>query len=433
MKTTTYLRRITPAAALAIIAVALPAATGQAHVVDAGPARNKQVALTNLTGKQLASKSHINGTASVASEDGQFVVFSTDAALVRRDTNGLDDVYLRAVDEGVTVLVSSKDGVPGNDYSLEPTISADGRYVAFTTWSTNLAKDTNGPTLDVLVKDMHTGRIHPVSVNSREQQRKQNSFSPVIAGNGRYVSFQTFGSYGPKDQDKKEDVYVRDLRKGTTKQASLLPDGRDVPGFLLNGDISDSGSKVVFGNDRSLWLRNLRTGETRRLHKEPSPAPCQDIPAGSAGRPTISGDGKYVAFSSCAAALPGELGDFVDIYRINLASGAVERVHAQGNGHSFLPSLSRDGRYVGFGSEASNLVAGDDEGKTDAFVADLLIGAVTRASQAPDGAGGNSISASTAAAISPDGQVLVYTSYSDNLVEGDRYDLEEVFAWRHDS
>jgi len=107
-------------------------------------------------------------------------------------------------------------------------------------------------------------------------------------------------------------------------------------------------------------------------------------------------------------------------------------VHAQGNGHSFPPSLSRDGRYVGVGSEASNPVAGDDEGKTDAFVADLLIGAVTRASQAPGGAGGNSISASTEAAISPDGQTLVYTSYADNLVQVDMYDLEEVFAWRHD-
>lgn len=117
MKVNTYLRRITPAAALAIIAVALPATTGQAHVADAGPARKKQVALTNLTGRQLPSKSHINGTASVASEDGQFVVFSTDAALVRRDTNGLDDVYLRAVDERVTVLVSSKDGVPGTSPS----------------------------------------------------------------------------------------------------------------------------------------------------------------------------------------------------------------------------------------------------------------------------------------------------------------------------
>ena len=105
-------------------------------------------------------------------------------------------------------------------------------------------------------------------------------------------------------------------------------------------------------------------------------------------------------------------------------------VHPQGNGHSFLPSLSRSGRFVGFGSEASNLVAGDDEGQTDAFVADMVAGTVVRASQTAGGVGANNVSASTAAAISADGQSLVYTSYADNLVAGDRFDEEEAFVWR---
>jgi Tol biopolymer transport system component len=418
---------LTGGLAVAVLALPLQAADASGLATD----HNEQVALVDQTGKQLPNKSHINGTAAVTSADGRYVVFSTDAALVPSDTNGLDDVYLRDTTDGITVLVSHKGGVPGNDFSFEPTISSNGRYVAFTTWATNLFKDTNGSTLDVLVKDMQQGTLRRVSVSSKEQQSKQNSFSPVISGNGRFVSFQTFGKYGAKDQDAKEDVYVRDLRNGKTRQASLLPgNDRDVRGPVLNGDISDTGRKVVFGNNRSLWVRNMKTGETTRFHHEPSPAPCQPIPAGSAGRPVISGNGKFAAFSSCAAALPGEAGDFVDVYRINLATAAIVRVHEQGNGHSFLPSLSRDGRYVGFGSEASNLVAGDDEGQTDAFVADLAEGTVTRASHAPSGAGGNSTSASTQAAISADGQTLVYTSYSDNLVPGDKFDLEEVVAWR---
>ena len=244
------------------------------------------MALVNETGKQLPNKSHINGTAAVSSADGRYVVFSTDAALVPEDTNGLDDVYLRDTTDGITVLVSHRGGVPGNDFSFEPTISSDGRYVAFTTWATNLFNDKNGSTLDVLVKDMQQGTLLRVSVDSQEKQSTKNSFSPVISGNGRFVSFQTFGRYGPKDQDGKEDVYVRNLRRGTTKQASLLPGtNRDVRGPVLNGDISDNGRKVVFGNNRSLWVRNMKTGETRRFHQEPSPAPCQHIPAGSAGRP----------------------------------------------------------------------------------------------------------------------------------------------------
>jgi Tol biopolymer transport system component len=415
------------AGVLALVVLGLPQ-PADARALAA--AHNDQVALTDGTGKQLPFKSHINGTAPVTSADGRYVVFSTDAALAPTDTNGLDDVYLRDTVDGTTVLVSQKGGVPGNDFSLEPTVSADGRYVAFTTWSTNLAKDTNGSTLDVLVKDLQFDVLRRVSVTSREKQSRKNSFSPVISGNGRFVSFQTFGRYGRKDQDKKEDVYVRDLLKGSTKQASLLPDNRDVRGPVLNGDISDNGRKVVFGYNRSLWVRDMRTGVTRLFHHEPAPAPCQDIPAGSAGRPVISGDGRFVAFSSCAASLPGETGDFVDVYRMNLATGAIQRVHEQGNGHSFLPSLSYDGRYVGFGSEATNLVPGDDEGQTDAFLADMGTGTVTRASQAANGTGGNSTSGSTAAAISADGRTLVYTSYADNLVPGDKFDLEEVFAWR---
>jgi Tol biopolymer transport system component len=105
------------------------------------------------------------------------------------------------------------------------------------------------------------------------------------------------------------------------------------------------------------------------------------------------------------------------------------RVHAQGEGHSYLPSLSRNGRYVGFGSDAA-LVASDDEGEPDAYVADVASGTVVRASQTAAGVGGNKKSAANAVAISGNGQTLVYQSYADNLVRGDRFDLEETFVWR---
>ncbi len=414
-----------------IAGLAVAALPLQSAYAALAPAHNEQVALVNGSDKQLSNKSHINGTAAVASADGRYVVFSTDAALVPADKNGVDDVYRRDTVNGTTLLVSQRGGKAGNDYSFEPTISSNGRRVAFTTWATNLAKDTNGSTLDVLVKDLRTGAIRRVSVKSNEQQTGRNSFSPVISGNGRFVSFQTFGSFSAKDQDAKEDVYVRDLLNGTTKQASLAPGtNKDIPGSMLNGDISDDGTKVVFGRNTKLWVRDMAVGRTTLFHSEPASAPCQSFPTGSSGRPVISGNGRYVAFSSCAASLPGETGAFVDIYRKDLTTGEIVAVHGQGNGHSFLPSLSRSGRYVGFGSEASDLVVGDDEGQTDAFVADMVAGTVVRASQNAGGVGANNVSASTAAAISADGQSLVYTSYADNLVPGDRFDEEETFVWR---
>ena len=419
--------------AVAVGGLALAATAATLTTAHAGTAsHNEQVVLVNENGAQADAKSAINGTAQVTSHTGDYVVFSTAAALVPEDDNDLDDVYLRHVSGDTTVLVSARDGVPGNDYSIEPTISADGRYIAFTTWATNLTGgDTNGSELDVVVKDMQTGAISLVSVDSRERQKGRNSFFPVISGSGRYVSFQTFNAFGRKDQDRTEDVYVRDLRSGRTRQASLMPGrDRDVRGSVLNGDISDDGRVVVFGNDTTLWARDMVDGETVRFHREAAQAPCNPVPAGSAGRPVVSGNGRFVAFSSCAEDLPGSSADATDIWRKPLGDrGRITRV-TSGNDHSYLPSLSRSGRVVGFGSDASDLVAGDTEGRADAFVADLSADTVVRASQADDGTGGNRHSATTAAAVSGDGLSLAYTSYADNLVPADAFDWEEVFVWR---
>ena len=393
-------------------------------------AHNEQVALVDGSDDQLEFKSKTNSTAQVTSYDGRYVVFSTDAPLVASDDNALDDVYLRDTVAGSTTLVSELAGEPGNDYSIEPTISDNGRYVAFTTWATNLTTDRNGSTLDVVVKNLRTDRIRLVSVTSREDQARQNSFSPVISGNGKHVSFQTFGKLGPKDDDLLEDVYVRDVVHGITRQASLHPTGNDIGESVLNGDISDNGKVVVFGDANRLWARNVAKRTTVRFWQEPDSPPCQPVPAGSAGRPVISGDGTFVAFASCATDLPGENGQATDVYRMRLATGAVHRVTTvKGNGNSYLPSLSRNGRYVGFGSDASNLVPGDTSAP-DAFVADVRTGAVTRASQAADGTGSNNWSAANAVAISGDGRSLAYQSYASNLVPGDVFDLEEVFVWR---
>ncbi len=418
--------------ALAAVATTGLAITGSAHA--ASTAHNDQVVLANVTNAQADAKSAINGTAQVSSYDGRSVVFSTAAALVPQDRNQTDDVYLRDTADGITILVSRKGSRPGNDASFEPTISDDGRYVAFTTMATNLFDDRNGGALDVAVKDMYTGRIQKVSVGTDGRQYKQNSFFAVLSGNGKRVAFQSFAPFGVKDQDRREDVYVRDLVHHWTRQVSLTPAGRDVKPSILDGDISDNGNLVTFGDANDLWVRNIATGRTTRFWHEPDSPPCQAFPAGSAGRPVISGNGRYVAFSSCATKLPGSSSGRGQIYRMNLATRAITLVSragtTPGDAESFLPSLSRSGRYVGFGSDASNLAGVDSGTNPDAFVADLGTGSIVRASQASDGTEGNSWSASTGAAISGDGRTLVYESYADNLVAGDQYNWEEVLAWR---
>lgn len=419
-------------AGLALVALAglgaVPVATASAD-----SAHVEQVVVADGTGEQYAISSDVSGAGQVTSADGRYVVFSTAAPLVAGDTNDLEDVYRRDTVSGRTELVSQRDGRPGNDYSLEPTISANGNKIAYTTWATNLLgqRDRNGHALDVVVTRMATDRTTLVSHSTAGYQREQNSFSPVISGNGKVVVFQSFASFDRRDDDRREDVYAHHLKRHRIVQVSLHPDNRDVRGNVLVGDVSDNGELVTFGDNNHLWVRNLPERTTVRFWQEPDSPPCQHLPGGgSAGRPMLSGDGRYAAFSSCATDLPGEDGAAADIYRIDLVTGEIDRTHAPGDGNSYLPSLSRDGAFVGFGSEAGDLVAGDDEGQPDAFVVEVATGEVVRVSAGPDGVGGDSWSATTGAVISDAGDAMAFSSYAGNLVGGDVFDHREVFLWR---
>ena len=413
--------------ALAAMTAGAPfAAAGEGE--PAGP-HNEQVALVDGSDKQpLEQKSDTNGTANVASLEGAHIVFSTRAKLVPEDTNRTYDVYLRDRVAGATVLVSAKDGVPGDAASFEPTISDDGRHVAFTTRSTNLAKRSGSKVLDVVVKDLQTGSVRLVSRSTEGKPGDRNSFFPTISADGAHVSFQTFASFGPKDQDAREDVYVRNLAAGTTRQASLLVQGGNVRASVVNGDISDDGRWVAYGHSEKLWVRDMVENRTIMFHHEFPTAECQPVEGlASAGRPMLSGDGRFAVFSSCSQDLVG--GDATaEIFRIDLESGEIIRV-THGNADSYLPSISRTGRYLGFASDASNLVEGDDEGMADAFRVDLETMEVVRVSESPEGEGGNNQSATHAAALSNDGSTLVYPTYADNLVPGDVSNYEEVLAW----
>jgi len=269
-----------------------------------------------------------------------------------------------------------------------------------------------------------------VSETTAGLQRLQNSFFPMISGNGRVVAFQSFGSFDVRDDDRREDVYAHRLASGRTVQVSLHPDGRSVRGSVLVGDISDNGELVTFGDSNHLWVRNLPEKATVRFWQEPDSPPCQPFLMGSAGRPVLSGDGRYAAFSSCATDLPGEDGEATDTYRFDLVNGEILRVHPAGDASSYLPTLSTDGRFVGFGSDATNLVKGDNEGQPDAFLTEVQTGDTVRVSTGPSGMGGNSWSATTGAVVSDDGTARAYSPYADNLVPDDAFDQREVFVWR---
>jgi Tol biopolymer transport system component len=241
------------------------------------------------------------------------------------------------------VSVSST-GTQGNDFSSKPSISSNGRYVAFMSDASNLVGgDTNGM-WDVFVHDMQTSTTRRVSVDSFGNQGYGSSSGASISGDGRYVAFMSWADNLVKgDTNSVYDIFVRDRLIGTTTRIS----------------ISSGGTQ---GNGHSLY-------------------------------PSISANGRFVGFQSFASNLVrGDTNGVYDIFVHDRMTGMTTRASisssgTQGNAGSLeeLVSISADGRYVAFESTATNLVSGDTNGMKDIFVRDRKLGVTTRVSVAPDG------------------------------------------------
>ncbi len=288
-----------------------------------------------------------------------------------------------AAGAAVTELVSVDfAGGPANESSNPGAISADGRHVAFTSFASDLVPgDTNGSTnlfagIDVFVRDRATGVTERVSVSSTGAEADNSSSSPAISADGRFVAFASGASnLVAGDTNGGTDVFVRDRRSGTTERVSL----------------SSAGAQ---GNNESF-------------------------------APALSGDGRFVAFTSTASNLvPGDVNGLLDVFVHDRQTGATEPVSvsstgAQANGINEFPSVSADGRIVAFHSQASNLVARDTNGSDDVFVRDRAAGTTERVSVASDGAQGNDHSRVHQQALSADGRLVAFQSLASNLVPGD--------------
>jgi Tol biopolymer transport system component/cold shock CspA family protein len=317
------------------------------------------------------------------SADGRYVAFDSDATnLVADDTNAKTDVFVHDRQTGVTERVSVGYLGEGNLGSLAPSISADGRYVAFESDATNLVSgDTNGVT-DVFVHDRQTGATERVSVSSTGTQGDQPSYDAALSGNGRYVAFQSSATnLVADDTNAKTDVFVRDRQTGTTTRVSV-----DSAGAQANGTSCFRGLEAIR---------------------------C----------PAISADGRYVAFYSLASNLvPADTNGAQDVFVHDLQTRATTRASVdsagyEGNDWSMQPAISSDGRYVAFDSLASNLVAGDTNTARDVFLHDRHTGATLRVSVSS--ASGEGDHGSLQAAISADGRYVAFSSFASNLVPGD--------------
>ena len=337
-------------------------------------------------------------TAGAISASGRYVVFQSDATnLVRGDTNRVEDVFLHDLRTGRTTRVSvGSRGRESNGASWFPTISADGRFVAFQSLASNLVVGDTNRLSDVFVRDLATGKTSRVSVTSRGRQARCNlgyceSTEPALSAHGRYVAFQSSATNLVQgDTNRLGDVFVHDRRTGKTERVSVTSAGRQA-----GADRTNNGSNA----------------------------------------PVISADGRYVAFHSADSNLvPHDTNRTSDIFVRDQKTGRTSRISVssagrQANGENLgALSISSDGRYVAFTSLASNLVAHDANEITDVFVRDLRTGRTVLASLGERGEQGDDASAVSGLAFTASDRYLAFSSWAANLVPGDTNSNADAFV-----
>ncbi len=381
------------------------------------------------------------------SAGGRFVAFdSVSSNLVPNDTNWHVDVFVRDRDLGKTERVSvDSGGIQSNGPSYNPAISMDGRCVAFISAATNLVASDDNALPDVFLHDRATRTTTRVSVSTQGNQSNGPSYRCGISANGRFVIFDSDGrNLVPNDENDVPDVFVHDVQAKVTECASVSTWGQRADDTSFVGAISCDGRYVTYMSHASnlvdfdtnhAWDVFVRDRLLQTTVRESVSSNGTEGDSDSSW-PAISADGSIVAFSSFATNFsPGDTNWAWDVFVRDRNTGATVRLskgmnQTQANGGSFHPSISGDGRFVAFDSEADNLVVGDANQQIDAFVADRQTDVIRRVSVASEGGEGNAYSEN--AIVSWDGWYVAYSSDSENLVPADTNLARDIFvrSWR---
>lgn len=380
----------------------------------------------------------------VVSADGRFVVFSSDAAnLVANDGNDASDVFLRDRVLGTTtrISVNKDDGGDASGESHTPSIDSSGRFIAFASLADDLVEGDGNGYLDVYIYDRIADQMIRASVAGSIGEPNGDSKDPCISGDGRIVAFSSSATnLVAEGANANVDIYVRDLALGETVKVSVRPGGVFTELNSWNPAISADGRHVVFTSGdnglvagdvegpQDVFVRDLDTWDIERVSVSSGGGESNE----RNGVATINADGSVVAWWSRANNLVddddnGEDDIFVrdriadTTRRINVSSTGEQ---AAGGG-SYHVSITDDGRFVVFMSDASNLVDDDNNGHGDVFSHDRLTGITRRHSLTPGGFGGNDYSRRPS--VSPDGTYIAFESLASDFVTGDDNLAQDVF------
>lgn len=376
-------------------------------------------------------------TASSVSSDGRYVAFSSSSSnIIPGKSNGHWQLYVRDRLARTTECISlAQDGAPANSDSGKPVMSSDARFVAFGSNATNLVPGTSNGYAQIYVRDRQTGTMECVSLAPAGTPADCDCNSHSMSADGRYVAFVTESTnLVPGTSNGCLQVYVRDRQAGTTECVSVSPEG--LPGYN-DGEITGSGSPAISADGRyvafhscstnlvngvttlcfQVYVRDRQTGTTECVSTTSDRTPGES----DSFYPSISADGRYVAFESGSATFVTGVSGW-QAYVKDRQTGEVECVSLAPDGTAVLDdhasdiAISGDGRFVTFNSWSPTIVHGNTTHSFEVCVRDRQAGITECISLAADGTPGDSNS--YCSCISPDGRYITFTSDAGNLISG---------------
>jgi Tol biopolymer transport system component len=366
--------------------------------------------------------------------------------------NFIDQIYLRDLEQTASTLISrASNGKAGNRPSqpggFAPGISADGRFIAFSSQATNLVPDDTNGLEDVFVADVESGAVELISRGIDGPANGASSF-PRLSGDGRYVVFQSRASnLVPDDTNGFTDIFVYDRTAQVMHRVSVAAGG-EANGNSITPAISDDGRVVAFASRARNLVEPPTSGAFEQIFVTQWQAQSTQLASvndqGQPGNlisflPDLTADGGQVAFKSEAFNLvPNDTNGVPDVFVRDLTTNTTQRVSVddfgnQSNGLSGGPAISGDGRFVAFVSFASNFVPDDGNGLSDVYVYDRFPpgraqGLIARVTVAIDNFGEpNDGVADFPVSISADGRWIGFASAASNLVENDFNNDLDVF------
>jgi Tol biopolymer transport system component len=353
--------------------------------------------------------------------------------LVPGDTNDLPNIFVRDRLTGETKLVSrTPSGAPGNGESWSPSISADGHWIAFQSTASDLiGGDTNG-TSDVFLYDNTTDTVTRVSVTSSGGEADGWSSWPAMSADGNIIAYESEASnLVAGDTNTFADVFLLDRETATVTRINVAADGSETNGYSHWPSLSGDGrytaylsyaSNIVAADSNGAWddfLYDRETGQTVLISLTSTGQQVDDL---GVDWPVLSGDGRYVVFSSASSVLvPNDTNRAYDVFLRDLWDGMTTRASLAWDGEEanddswYAYAVDSSGAYVVFWSRASNLVPSDTNHLADLFLRDMARGRTCRISIGSHGEQGDRECLPSGAAITSDGRYVSFSSYASSL------------------